>query len=110
MGLFDFLKTPGSGADINEAVKEFQEKDGAWLIDVREADEYHSGHITGSINLPVSSLGTAALPFEDKDTPLYVYCLTGARSGRAVRWLQSIGYTDVRNIGGINAWRGPIEH
>lgn len=109
MGLFDFLKMPGAGTDINEAVKEFLEKDGACLVDVREPDEYGAGHIPGSINLPVSALGTGSLPFDDKEAPLYVYCLTGARSGRAVRFLQSMGYTDVRNIGGINAWRGPIE-
>ena len=109
MGVFDFLKMPGAGTDINEAVKSVQRKDNAWLIDVREPDEYSAGHIPGSINLPVSTLGTETLPFDDKDAPLYVYCLSGARSGRAVRFLHSLGYTDVRNIGGINAYRGALE-
>ena len=109
MGIFDFLKMPRAGADINEAVRSLRGKSGAWLIDVREADEYSAGHIPGSINLPVSTIGTAELPFTDKEAELYVYCLMGTRSARAVRALRSRGYTNVRNIGGINAWRGPIE-
>ena len=109
MGVFDFLKIPGASVDVNEAVKSLQGKCNAWLIDVREADEYSAGHIPGSINLPVSTIETADLPFVDKDASLYVYCLSGARSRRAVRALQSLGYTNVLNIGGINAWRGPIE-
>ncbi len=110
MGFLDFLKTAGAGADINEAVAAYRAQDGAWLVDVREADEYGAGHIPGSVNLPLSTLAEAALPFPDRDARLYVYCLTGARSGRAVRLLRSLGYTDVRNIGGVNAYRGPLEY
>lgn len=45
----------------------------------------------------------------DKTAPLFVYCHSGARSGQAVRLLQRMGYTNVRNIGGIMAYSGPVE-
>ena len=43
------------------------------------------------------------------DASVYMYCLAGTRPGRAVRFLQSVGYTNLQNIGGINAYKGPVE-
>ena len=94
--------------DINVGIEKYQKTPGAVLVDVREADEYIAGHIPGAINLPLSALQTVDIPFP-KDSPVYVYCLAGTRAGRAVRFLQSTGYTNVKNIGGINAYKGPIE-
>ena len=45
----------------------------------------------------------------DKSTPLFVYCMSGARSQQAVGGLKQMGYTDARNIGGIGSWRGDVE-
>ena len=104
MGLLDFLKGP----DINAGVKEFRETAGAVLVDVREADEYAEGHIPDAVHLPLSAIQTAPQVLSDKDAPLYLYCLSGARSGRATAALKQMGYTNVRNIGGINAWRGEV--
>ena len=94
--------------DINEAINEYKSTPGAVLLDVREADEYRSGHIPGSRNIPLSTIQTAALP-EDLSTPLFVYCLSGARSGRAVNYLKNEGYSCVKNIGGINSYKGIVE-
>ena len=105
MGLFDFLKAP----DINESVKNCAETAGALLLDVRNADEYASGHIPGSVNLPLPAISEAALHIPDKATPLFVYCLAGTRSSRAISALRAMGYTNLHNIGGIRAWRGEIE-
>ena len=99
-----FFNRPG----INDAIKEFQSTPGAVLLDVREADEYRSGHIPGAKNVPLSTIQTASLP-NDLSTPLFVYCLSGARSGRAVNFLKSKGYNRVKNIGGINSYRGSME-
>jgi len=44
-----------------------------------------------------------------KDTPLFIYCLRGARSRKAVRVLKQMGYTDVRSIGGISSYKGQVE-
>ena len=46
---------------------------------------------------------------EDKETPLFVYCYSGARSGQAVHVLRRMGYANVKNIGGIAAWTGEVE-
>ena len=51
MGLFSIF----AGANINDGVKKYMETEGASLLDVRTEDEYRSGHIPGSINLPVQN-------------------------------------------------------
>ena len=104
MGLFDFMKSP----DINEGVKICEETLGAVLLDVRDRDEYAAGHIPGSVNLPLSEIRSAEDRFPDVDTPLFVYCLSGARS-RAIAALGEMGYTKLANLGGIRAWHGEIE-
>ena len=105
MGLFDFMKSP----DINEGVNICEETQGAALLDVRNPDEYAAGHIPGSVNLPLSEIKSAEERFPDTDTPLFVYCLSGARSGKAIAALGELGYTKLTNLGGIRAWRGEIE-
>lgn len=105
MGLFDILR----GADINSGVEEFRADPGAMLLDVRSPAEYASGHIPGSKNLPLQSIDKAPVLVENKDVPLYVYCQSGARSRQASGVLESMGY-NVKNIGGIAAWRGKVEY
>lgn len=105
MGLFDFLV----GSDINQGVIQYQNTPDALLVDVRERDEYAQGRIPGSKNVPLSALQTIAEVCGDKDAPLFVYCLSGARSRQATAQLQSMGYTNVINIGGINRYRGEVE-
>lgn len=105
MGLFDFMKSP----DINEGVKICVETQGAVLLDVRNADEYVAEHIPGSVNLPLSEIRSAEDRFPDVDTPLFVYCLSGARSSKAIAALGEMGYTKLANLGGIRAWHGEIE-
>ncbi len=91
--------------NIKDAVEECRRTSGAILLDVREADEYRSGHIPGAMNEPLSTIETTTLP---KDRPLYVYCLRGTRSRRAVRILKRKGY-DARSIGGIASYKGELE-
>lgn len=105
MGIFDFLKSP----DINSGVRRCADTEGALLIDVREDDEYTGGHIPGSKNVPLSRLSAITDIVPDKSTPLFVYCLSGGRSARAVQMLVSLGYEAVTNIGGISAYKGKVE-
>ena len=105
MGLFDFVKP----RDINAGVKTCAETAGAMLLDVRNTDEYAAGHIPGSINLPLPVISEAERRIPDKATPLFVYCLAGTRSSRAISALKAMGYTNLHNIGGIRAWQGEIE-
>ena len=72
---------------------------GAILVDVREVDEFASGHIPNAVNEPLSTIKQTTLP---KDKPLFLYCLRGTRSKRAARILKNLGYT-VNSIGGITA-------
>ncbi|MBP3646542.1 MAG: rhodanese-like domain-containing protein [Clostridia bacterium] len=105
MGFFDFFKQP----DVNQGVKEYQSTAGAVLIDVRTPEEYRSGHIPGSRNLPLQTIDRAGAVAENRDTALYVYCQSGARSRQAAGLLRQMGYTNVNNIGGIAAYEGKVE-
>ena len=104
MGFFDFLKGP----DINQGVKEYSTTDGAVLLDVRTPDEYRQGHIPGSKNVPLQSISKVAGMIDNKSTPIFVHCLSGARSAQATSVLKSMGYTNVTDIGGINSYRGKV--
>ena len=105
MGFFDFFKQP----DINQGVNEYQRREGAILLDVRTPQEYRDGFISGSKNVPLQTIDKVDSVVENKDTALYVYCHSGARSRQAVSILQHMGYTNVNNIGGIAAYRGKVE-
>ena len=105
MGFFDFLKGP----DINQGVKEYRVTDGAVLLDVRTPDEYRQGHIPGSKNVPLQSIDKVTVMIDNKATPIFVHCLSGARSCQATAILKQMGYTNVKNIGGISAYAGKVE-
>ena len=104
MGFFDFFKQP----DINQGIKDYQATPGAILLDVRTTQEYGAGHIPGSKNVPLQTIDKVASVAENKDTVLYVYCQSGARSRQATSMLQGMGYTNVNNIGGIAAYSGKV--
>lgn len=107
MGILDILF---GVTNINASLEEVRNTEGAVLIDVRGADEYAAGHIPGAVNLDVNRIGEIGSVVSDKNAPVYTYCLTGRRSGRAVEALKNAGYTNVKNIGGINKYRGPKEN
>lgn len=78
-----------------------------FVIDVREPSELETnGHISGAVNIPVKTLADnpALLP-ADLDTPIVVYCKSGTRSTWAWVILQTLGYTNVRNMAaGMDGW------
>ena len=104
MGLFNFF----ANFDINAGVAEYQTIGGAILLDVRTAEEYRDGHINGSVNVPLDKIFSILNTVKNKNTPLYVYCYSGCRSGQAVSYLKQMGYTTVKNIGGISSYRGKV--
>ena len=105
MRLFHFFHNI---ADMNAGVAEYKTNDGAVLLDVRTEEEYRGGHIEGSVNIPLDRISSVENIVKDKSTPLYVHCLSGGRSGQAVSYLRQIGYTNVKNIGGISGYRGKV--
>ena len=76
------------------------------ILDVREQDEYDSGHIPGAVLLPVGSIDedTAAEVIPEKDSTVLVYCRSGNRSKTASSALAELGYTNIYEFGGINTW------
>ena len=94
------------GKNINDYLDELKDVEGALLMDVREADEYAAGHIPGSVNVPLSAISQYS---GNKNARIYVYCLRGARSRKAVKILQEIGCKNAISIGGINKYKGPVE-
>ncbi|MCI8591311.1 MAG: rhodanese-like domain-containing protein [Lachnospiraceae bacterium] len=105
MGFFDMFRQK----DINEGIKEYGSVSGAVLLDVRTPQEYREGHIPESKNVPLQMIDTVASVVKTKETPLFVYCYSGSRSGQAVYVLRRMGYTNVINIGGISSYTGKVE-
>ena len=101
----------GSSADgyqqiTQEEAKEMMDTQEVIILDVREQDEYDSGHIPGAVLLPVGTINeeTAAGVIPDKDATVLVYCRSGNRSKTASAALAELGYTDIYEFGGINTW------
>jgi phage shock protein E len=75
-------------------------QNGAQIIDVRTKEEFKSGHLKGSINIPLDKL-TTNLGKISKTKPVILCCASGMRSSSAKSILKSNGYSDVHNGG---AW------
>jgi rhodanese-related sulfurtransferase len=83
---------------------------GAPVLDVRNPDEYESGHVPGAVLIPLDQLAARQGEIPDGD-PLYVICAVGGRSLTAVRALVEAGYQAVSVAGGTNGWierGGPV--
>lgn len=71
-------------------------------IDVRTAEEFAGGHVTGAINIPYELIGADISDItRDVDSDIRVYCRSGKRSGVAKDTLNGLGYTNVVNEGGF---------
>ena len=75
---------------------------GAFLFDVRSPDEYRVDHIEGADNVPLGTIESRELGA--KDTPIILYCDSGARAARAATILRSKGYTHVYELGAMANW------
>lgn len=95
--------------DINNGISEFKNTYNAVLLDVRTKEEYREGHVAGSKNIEVGNINSIISLIKNMETPLFVYCHSGSRSSIAVNALKSLGYTNVKNIGGISSYTGAIE-
>ena len=105
MSLFGLLKRP----DINAGVETARAEKGAVILDVRTRQEYRQERIPGSINIPLDELSVIPSMVPEKSTPVFVHCLSGARSSTAAKILKNAGYTNVTDIGGISNYRGKTE-
>lgn len=94
-----------------EEAKRIMDSDSdAIIVDVRRADEYASGHIPGAVCIPNETIEeTAGKLLPDRDRLILVYCRSGNRSKQAAEKLCKLGYTNVKEFGGILTWEYDVE-
>lgn len=86
------------------------------IIDVRTTAEYQNEHLDNAVNLPVQDLSANTLGVQEilntiqKDTPVKLHCAAGGRAELAKQILESKGYTNVENLGGLEDARAYVEN
>lgn len=93
-----------------EAKRIMDTESGFIILDVREQDEYDGGHIPGAVLMPheqVAELADELL--SEKDQLILVYCRSGRRSKIAAQTLADLGYTNIKEFGGIIDWKYETE-
>lgn len=93
-----------------EAKQIMDTEEGYIILDVRTQEEYDEGHIPGAILIPNTEIEARAeeeLP--DKEQLILVYCRSGRRSKLAAESLVKLGYTNIREFGGILDWSYELE-
>ncbi len=74
-------------------------KDGAIIVDVRTSGEYSTGHIKGSVNIPVDKIANNSDKLKAKKKPIVTCCASGSRSAMAKSVLKGKGIIEVYNGG-----------
>ena len=93
-----------------EAKQIMDSEKGYIILDVRTQEEFDQGHIPGAILIPDSQIREKAeTVLTDKDQLLLVYCRSGRRSKLAAEALVELGYTNIREFGGILDWPYEVE-
>lgn len=90
---------------VNDAVR-LMNGDDVVVLDVRESNEYNSGHIRDAVHIPLSALNKRMTELEKfKNKKILAYCRSGSRSNSACRTLYKQGFEQVNNLsGGIIGW------
>ena len=89
-----------------EAKALMDSEEGYIILDVRTPEEFAEGHIEGAILIPDYEIGEKAESIlSDKEQLILVYCRSGRRSKNAANELATLGYTNVKEFGGINDWK-----
>ena len=80
------------------------------ILDVRTQEEYDQGHIPGAVAIAHTEIEAKAESLlKDKDQLILVYCRSGRRSKLAAESLVQLGYTNIREFGGILDWPYALE-
>ena len=97
--------------DFREAKRLLDTLPDCVLLDVREEEEYITGHAVDAQLLPVDTITaeTAAALIPTKATPVLVYCRSGMRSRRAAAILAALGYGEIYDMGGLVGWPYGLE-
>jgi rhodanese-related sulfurtransferase len=102
-----FMGPAGNSLSPVEATLLINRED-AHVVDVREVDEFASGHLPEAKNIPVSKLADRVAELEKyKDKPIILCCASGMRSGKAGNELKKQGFNKLYSLaGGVDAWVG----
>lgn len=92
----------------DEVVQRLAQKEAIVILDVREQDEWESGHIPDAKHIPLMELPTRLEELNPEDE-IIVVCHSGGRSHHACEYLAHMGYNVVNMLGGMSVWRGDIE-
>lgn len=94
-----------------EQAKEMMDsQEGYIILDTRTQEEYDEGHIPGAILIPYDEITEKAEGLlTDKDQLILVYCRSGRRSKLAAKDLVKLGYTNIKEFGGIIDWKYEVE-
>ena len=93
-----------------EAKQIMDSEEGYIILDVREQDEYDAGHIPGAIVISHEEIAEKAEEvLTDKEQLILVYCRSGRRSKIAAEALVELGYTNIKEFGGISDWPYEVE-
>ncbi|OAS13372.1 rhodanese-like domain-containing protein [Paenibacillus oryzisoli] len=89
----------------DEVLARMNRKEHVVFLDVREQDEWESGHIPGAKHIPLGQIARA-LNEIDREQETVVVCRSGNRSGQACDFLSSMGYNVLNMPGGMSKWTG----
>ena len=93
-----------------EAKQIMDNEEGFIILDVRTQEEYDQGHIPGAILIPDTEIKAKAEDvLTDKEQMILVYCRSGRRSKLAAETLVELGYTNIKEFGGIIDWPYEVE-
>ncbi|MDO5152971.1 MAG: rhodanese-like domain-containing protein [Eubacteriales bacterium] len=93
-----------------EAKQIMDSEEGYVIVDVRTQEEYDESHIPGAILIPNTEIeAQAEEELTDKDQLILVYCRSGRRSKMAAEILVQLGYTNIKEFGGIIDWPYEVE-
>lgn len=93
-----------------EAKQIMDAETGYIILDVRTQEEYDQGHIPGAVLIPDTQINAEAEKvLTDKDQLILVYCRSGRRSKLAAEALVELGYTNIKEFGGIIDWPYEVE-
>ena len=93
-----------------EAKQIMDNEEGYIILDVRTQEEYDEGHIPGAVVISHEEIAEKAEGvLTDKDQLILVYCRSGRRSKIAAEALVELGYTNIKEFGGITDWPYEVE-
>lgn len=95
---------------VQQAKEIMDSQDGYVILDTRTQEEYDEGHIPGAILIPHDEITEKAEnTLKDKNQLILVYCRSGRRSKLAAEALVKLGYTNIKEFGGIIDWPYEVE-